>query len=43
MFFEDIDKVQRLEKKAMVNEVMAAEGVTADQEDKTTRLDAALV
>ena len=43
LFIEGIDEVQRLEQEEMVKEVMAAEGVTADGENKTTRLDAASV
>ena len=43
LFIEGINKVQRLEKEEMVKEVMAAEGVTADEENKTTRLSAASV
>ena len=43
LFIEGIDEVQRLEQEEMVKEVMAAEGVTADEENKTSRMDAASV
>ena len=43
MIIEGIDEVQRLEQEEMVKEVMAAEGITADEENKTTRMDAASV
>ena len=40
---EGIDEVQRLEQEEMIKEVMTAEGVTADEENNTTRMDAASV
>ena len=43
LFIEGIDKVQRLEKEEMVKEVMAAEGVAPNKENKMTRLDEASV
>ena len=43
MIIKGIDEVQRLEQEEMGKEVMAAEGVTADEEDKTARIDVASV
>merc|ERR1712051_1010735 len=43
MLIEGIDEVRRLEQEELVREVIAAEGVTADEEDKTPRMDAVSV
>ena len=40
-FIKGIDEVEKLEKEETIKEVMAAEGVTPNKEDKTTYLDEA--